>query len=554
MSNLGQHWRNTKKIVVKGYEILEKEFSLNIPAPCLPPASVEEDTGIGSPVSKGAEKFFDFFEGVFDKILLGPMGRSFPPTYSPYESTYGQNPLFIDLEKLTTNEYSAILSKNTFEKICSIKKNPIDICYAKVSRDYNDALFEAWLNFEKKLIEQDEFAVEINEKMKIFAKDVLIAGDAKFYTPFAQRRYLFEEAIAWKMQADNGRKYIADLEIKLPDCLVANKPEWFLKDFTLGSPADGFSDSDRNWNFKVLNPDYIFNNDGTLGDAGKFLFDVFDRMFATYKGGVRIDHFIGLVNPFVFALDKQDISGRLYSSYDNHKLKKYAKYSVDEFASIVEKILIAAAHKNGKNAKDIYAEDLGARPEQLDPVMKKLGIGRMVLPQFANVDDEKHMYLLANINENDVAVSDTHDTMSIRDFYIKSDDALRKKHALKMCHNLRFNYNGSLANPKELLRMHWGEMMWCKATRVQAFFTSVIGQDGRYNEPGNPKKWRLRCSSDFEKMYFANLLNGMAYNPLDAIALAIYARGDDFYNKHKKLVEELRQQEIKLKEAIYEKY
>lgn len=550
MSELLQTWQKAKKLIKQGYEVLEKEVSVNIPAPCLPPASKDEDTGIGSPSSKGAERFFEFFDGVFSKAVLGPMGRSFPPNYSPYESTQGQNPLFIDLQKLTTAEYGNLLSSKTYAEICSSHKNPVDICYPKVSRNYNRALSEAWQNFAKRLKSKNKFALELNQQMIRLSQDVMIGQDAQFWAPFAKDRYLFDEALAWYMQKQNKLFMIADLEIKLPDSLVANKPQWFLSDFTLGSPADGLSANARNWNFKVLNPDYIFNADGSLGEAGKFLYDLFDKLFASYQGGVRIDHFIGQVNPFVFANKKGDESGRLYSSYDNPKLKKYAKHSIEEFGSIVEKIILKAAVKNGRTAKDIYAEDLGARPEQLDAVMQKYGIGRMLLPMFASPDNPNHIYHLKNADVNDVAVSDTHDTASIRDFYCQLDYDERVKRAKAMAENLRFNYNDDLANPLSCLRMQWGELMWCKANRVQAFFTSITGQDGRYNQPGNPKKWRLRCVPDFDEVYFANLLNGRAYNPLDAIAIAIYARGDDFYNKHQQLVADLRKVEEALKAAI----
>ena len=550
MAELLQQWQKAKKLIKKGYDVLEKEVSVNIPAPRLPPASEKEDTGIGSPLSEGADRFFDFFDGVFSKVVLGPMGRSFPPLYSPYESTQGQNPLFIDLKKLTLKNYGCLLSKKTYDEICKTVKNPTDICYPQVSHDYNKALLEAWQNFQIKLEKKNSFALLIQDKMNELSKDVMIFQDAEFYAPFSSKRYLFEEAISWYMQSQNTLSCIADLEIKLPDSLIASKPQWFLQDFTLGSPADVVSSQARNWNFKVLNPEYIFNTDGSLGEAGKFLYSLYNRLFATYKGGIRIDHFIGLVNPFVFANKKGDESGRLYSSYDNPKLKIYAKQSVEEFGSIVEKIILKAALENGRTVKDIYAEDLGARPEQLDEVMQKYSIGRMILPQFADINNPKHIYHLANAQENDVAVSDTHDTLSICNFYLQADYETRVKHAISMAKNLRFNYNDDLADPLSCFRMQWGELMWCKANRVQAFFTSITGQDGRYNQPGNPKKWRLRGVPDFEKLYFSNLLNGRAYNPFDAIALAIYARGDVFYEKNKNLVSELRKVETSLKAII----
>ena len=121
---------------------------------------------------------------------------------------------------------------------------------------------------------------------------------------------------------------------------------------------------------------------------------------------------------------------------------------------------------------------------------------------------------------------------------------------MQLAEDLRFYYSPSLSSPQALVRMKWGELLACPARRVQAFFTSLTGQPGRYNEPGNPKKWRLRCTPNFEKLYFENLIKGTAYNPLDAIALAIYARGDDFFTQHREFVDHLRRQEQALMTEI----
>ena len=152
--------------------------------------------------------------------------------------------------------------------------------------------------------------------------------EAEFFAPFSQRRYLFEETLGQIMSTEQSHlPYIADLEVKPPDSLVVQHPEWFLKDFTLGSPADNFSGKERNWHFKVFNPDFIFDKKGCLGPAGQFWFDTFCRLFKDYSGGVRIDHFIGFINPFVISGQKEIPSGRLYSSPDNPILKKYLKES-----------------------------------------------------------------------------------------------------------------------------------------------------------------------------------------------------------------------------------
>ena len=71
-----------------------------MPAPCMPPIDRDHDTGIGSAFGAGAERVVSFFGGVFDKILLGPMGPTVSASgHSPYISDWGYNPFLLPLEK-----------------------------------------------------------------------------------------------------------------------------------------------------------------------------------------------------------------------------------------------------------------------------------------------------------------------------------------------------------------------------------------------------------------------------------------------------------------------
>ena len=153
------------------------------------------------------------------------------------------------------------------------------------------------------------------------------------------------------------------------------------------------------------------------------------------------------------------------------------------------------------------------------------------------------MYHLSTANPEDVASLDSHDLPSIQEFFERMPPHQRALFAYKLSSDLRFSYNDDLQSTKQLVRMQWGALMASPAKRVQAFFTSWTGQAGRYNQPGNPDKWKLRCDVNFDRLYFENFAKGMAYNPFDAIALAIYAKGDDFYHKNEQLVHKLRNAE-----------
>lgn len=551
MQNILNEWNKAKELVKEGYKILNKEVTMTIPGQCMPAFSTHEDTGIGSPYGKGSERFLSFFENVFDKILLGPTGKTFPPLYSPYESAYTPNPFYISLEELTTQEGGHLLSEQTLEGIYQIPKNPVDIFYPMAGRAYAKALAEAYETFKKQRQKGNAFATELQKGMEEMVQNQpQLQMDAAFYAPFDIERFIFEAYLAQRAAQKKTAQAIADLEVKIPDSVVVANPSLFLKNFTLGTPADAFADYERDWHFKVFNPDFIFNPDGSLGPAGAFLYHVFDSLFKTYKGGVRIDHYIGFVNPYVISQQNGIPSGRLYSSPDNPLLAKYQKKGIEAFADITQKIILKAMQDNGKTTFDIYPEDLGNRPPELDPVLEICGLGHMLVSQFVDINNPNHMYRLRNAKPQDIAVLDTHDTPAILEFYQKLDGDNRNKHAMALAEDLRFYYSPSLSEPQALVRMKWAELLACPARRVQAFFTSFTGQPGRYNEPSNPKKWRLRCTPDFDTLYFQNLKKGIAYNPLDAIALAIYARGDDFFNQHYAFVEEVRRQEQTLMNCL----
>ncbi len=496
-------WQDSKEVIAKGYKALGKEFAMSMPAPCMPAGSKDKDVGIGSAYGDGAKRVWSFFEGVVEKILLGPAGKTNKESgHSPYMSEKAHNPFFIPLEKLVRDN---LLDHKILQTIYDMPKED-NIDFEQVEKAFNLALN----NFSDEQIE--------------------------------------ELAIKYIHEVDYN--YIGDIQVKIPHSIYMQNPSAFLEGFSLGVPADILNPKPRDWGFAVLNPAKMFNKNGSLGDAGKILYDIFYQSISANKGGMRIDHFIGMVNPFVVSHNPNVESGRLYSSPDHPIFKEFAKHSVDEFANITTDIILKAAKEKNVDKDCLYIEDIGARPIELDLVIDKCKLGRLLISQFVEIDDDNHIYRLKNANETDVASVDTHDTMSIHDFYKNIDEHNRYMHALKLSQDLRFCYNDNLKSTSQLIRMKWGELLTCPAQRVQGFFTSILGQEGRYNQPGNPIKWKLRCNKNFEDLYFCNLLNGTAYNPYDAICLAIYARGDEFFEQHKELINTLREfEDLLLKKA-----
>lgn len=87
------------------------------------PSVPDEDTGFGTANSSGGKSLIDFASGIFNSIQLGPAGKTKSSDSSPYTSTiFSNNPLFIDLKQLTTDEWENILSQETFNDI--VENNP----------------------------------------------------------------------------------------------------------------------------------------------------------------------------------------------------------------------------------------------------------------------------------------------------------------------------------------------------------------------------------------------------------------------------------------------
>lgn len=86
----------------------------------------------------------------------------------------------------------------------------------------------------------------------------------------------------------------------------------------------------------------------------------------------------------------------------------------------------------------------------------------------------------------------------------------------------------------------FAELFTSPAKKVQLFFTDFFGIGKTYNVPGSKKDcWTLRLDSDFEKLYYDNLAQGLGVNFPEVIARAIRQRGTQFSEKHKNLLARL---------------
>lgn len=581
--------------------------------------SVEgENTGFGTINSQAGKNFIDYASGLFDAIQMGPAGKTKSSDSSPYTGTiFSNNPLFIDLKELTTDKWHKILSEKTFKDIVNNNpnKDKNKTSYSYITKRQDEALTEAYENFlklnDKKLnaefdtykIENDswldkdslyeafalengtdywpnwknkadknvfnpksieekiEYGKRIDEMSKKYAKEI----DKYKFIQFV----LNKQNVETKKYADSKNiKMIADRQVAFSDRDCWAYQSLFLEGWCLGCPPDYFSKDGQAWGFPVIDPEKLYNSDGSLGEAGILMKNLFKKMFKENPGGVRIDHIVGLIDPWVYKAGKKPMpeqgAGRLYSSPEHPELSKYAIAKLEDldttltpdkekrvkslteeqirlYGRLIEKIVIAAAKEEGLTKDSIVCEDLGTLTNPVAAVMKEYELLGMKLTQFTVPTEDDDPYRCKNITQKCWAMIGTHDNQPVS-LWAKSlvhthEGYLHVKNLVEDLFKEAPNKDEiivKMTNDENFLKeTKLVELFACQAENIQIFFTDFFGMNQTYNTPGTSgdKNWSLRLPNNFAQMETINL-------PL-LLKKAIIARGSEFAKTNKNIIEEL---------------
>lgn len=609
---------NYTDVIQKALKTLDKKnFAFIIHGGSFP-AAAGENTGFGSINSKGGREVIDFAKGIFNAIQLGPAGKTKGCDSSPYTGTiFSGNPLFIDLKQLTTDEWNNILSLETYNSIveCNPNKNINKTAYSYIYKKQNEALTEAWNNFkangsaelkkefEGYKLENDYWldkdslyeALSIehgNDYWPLWTSEV----DKNLFNPksneekieYSKRineisqkysdaieQYKFVQFVLNKQNektreyAKNaGIKMIADRQVAFSDRDTWAYQSLFLDGWMLGCPPDYFSKDGQAWGFPVMNPDRMYNDDGSLDEGGILLKNLYKKMFRENPGGVRIDHIVGLIDPWVYKAGKkpriEQGAGRLYSSPEHPELKKYAiarledldetleadkekrvktlsKEQIHLYGRLIEKIVIAAAEEEGLDKDAIVCEDLGTLTNPVAAVMKEYGLQGMRLTQFVVPEKPEHPYRCCNIDSRCWAMVGTHDNEPIA---MWADKMINTHEGYLHVKNLVEDLFAECDNKDDLItqltkdadfltQTKLVEMFASKAENVQIFFTDFFNIKDVYNRPGTSgdENWSLRLPNNFRELPTINLAK--------ILKLAIIARGKDFAEQNKAVIDEL---------------
>lgn len=592
------------------------------------PAALGEDTGFGSSNSSGGKNLIDFASGIFNSIQLGPAGKTKSCDSSPYTSTiFSNNPLFIDLKQLTTSKWGNILSEETFKEIVenNPKKDKGKTAYSYIFRAQETALKEAFKNFKFACVDglKEKFEKYRRENALWLEKDALYEAltiehnndywplwqsfmDKNLFNPkkieqkmeYGERikeleaKYIYEIEFYCFCQfvihcqieetkeyaLSKGIKMIADRQVAFSDRDCWAYQAYFLEGWALGCPPDYFTTDGQAWGFPAMDPEKLFKQDNSLSEGGELLKALFKKMFKENPGGVRIDHIVGLIDPWIYKSGYKpkvdEGAGRLYSSPEHPFLSKYAVVTTNDldpevradkekrvrtisdeqvklYARLIEKVVIEAAQEEGLDKDSIVCEDLGTLTNPVAAVMKKYDLLGMRLTQFVEPEDVDHPYRCKNIPKRCWMMVGTHDNEPA---LMWADSKINTHEGYLHAKNLVEDLFAEAENKDDLIQKlntdanflaqtKIVELFASESQNIQMFFTDYFGIKDVYNRPGTSGdgNWNLRLPNNFEEVFCANLKSNTAINLPYILQSAIKARGKEFCEQHTDLLEKLNQ-------------
>lgn len=547
-----------------------------------------QDLGVGSPYGKAAAKFipFEILHG-FNSNQLGPIGVIRDAQHiSPYKSTVStRNYLFTDLNDLTTDKYADVLSQSDIDSMIDYTDdNGKDYAYSdfpEAFSNYKYLMKIANKNFKQKLANNDPMAQKLNEEFVQFKKEkgVDIYQDALFdvltneyktmdfnkwseldknliqelknqnpkaidrYKKITTRSkddfetYIFGQFILDKQIKENTKlrkdlnfKYISDLLVGFSKSDEWSHQDLFLKNWRMGCPNGG-EYGPQLWNIPVLDPKKLFNDDGSLGDAGLYMKKKLDASLDNFEN-VRIDHALGLIDPYIY--DKNSVNGNDFSHFRANNISYMPDIDPDgSYKKVLNKIILPTLAEHGIDKDYPVWEDLCTDTQTFNEIYHEKnhlpGITQLEYMRAENSQDDGDWGLVGS-HDSDPA------TKMIKKDWVKDHDAWNIFYLAGFLNSnpKRAKYRDSFCkqiaeNDSDRIKAKFAELfLTCK--KIQISFADFFGIDKTYNEGGkeNDTNWKLRLNKDYEDSYYKNLSSERptALNIPEILKIAVQAKAD----------------------------
>lgn len=593
----------------------------------------KNDLFIGSPINKKAEEVNEFLEMFgFDSVQLGPPGLLQRDDFSPYVSSIkSRNYLFADMEKLTTSDYGKLLSQKDINKYINKEyiNNSEETDFNSAFKAYDNLFETAYDNMQKGVKTNSEDVIDLFIDFNLFKKEQKSWLDTDSMFDVLEKVYTTDDFESWNdidrnlitylkdekhpkyEEAQNRKKEIInnfDKEIELykfkqfivkkqekefakktdklkykSDAIIGFAPkdvwanqEAFLKNYRIGCPYGGEGKSyfytswgnNQIWDIPFVNPKKLFEADGSIGIGGKLIQDKFRSLLENHQS-IRIDHVLGLVDPWVYDKTRIKIEKdgdkivhttahganvsmfgkpnayRIESYWSNEQKDMQYKINQDiekmpdidpdgNYKRVIHEILMPVIKEKGLKPSDLAWENLGTPTDVFNEVCygngnkRYNGDTREIIPGMSSLKSYRGQDEARNVPDNT--------------FLIQSHD---DEHTGKLLTNEFYNNNkngsmnplyliGSLypdypENADENKGVRWEnsrdfliqkmqhdtdlrtKVKWQELFRfgknIQVTFMDLFGLKERYNYAGtnNPQNWKLRLSEDYQDRYYKAL-------------------------------------------------
>ena len=301
----------------------------------------------------------------------------------------------------------------------------------------------------------------------------------------------------------------------------------------------------------VLDPNKLFNADGSLGPAGEFLKAKLVNGMAGAQG-VRIDHAIGLVNPYIYKensvrkIKKNGVEIPDASRLEAGRMNNVGLDKNNSFEKILSRIVLPTMREMGVNPKEVIWEDLGKdETGTFNRIFKQQlglpGISCTIWTKGTDAQRKKDNWAYVGCHDNKpgrklIEDGDIDKSKGWRAAwepeYLAS--ALRpdpykgmERDGLK--HRIQ-------SSPKERWKAKVAELF--NSTRhIQVSFMDFFGINKAYNTPGTSggDNWTLRLNSDFKDTYYKSLENNdWAISMPEVLQTAVQAKFDEDVSRNGK--------------------
>ena len=391
--------------------------------------------------------------------------------------------------------------------------------------------------------------------------------------------YKFKQFIIDKQehefQKENGKlPYSTDAIIGFQMMDYYAHKDAFLPGFRVGTPYGGEGcaigngsqwGSNQTWDIPVVNPKKLFikDNNGNitgLGPAGKLIRQKFEKLLDTYQN-IRIDHVIGIIDPWLYDKNRVDVKIGRYPWEDpnvpEHVIYKNAhganismmhkpnafsynkgwdRYITDlvnediqnmpdidpdgDYAKIIDEILLPLFKEKGVNPADMAWETLGCDTQKFREIFDKNRNGHY-LPEITSAYEWQIEKRLADTrHKEDTVILGCHDHGPFAQ--VCDNNFYNQKNCPNGIYEENYIVGGLYPDKTESERnqikdqLRWDRRLRVKlkfsemlryAQKIQFTFMDFFGLDKAYNYAGtqNPNNWKLRLKKNYQDNYYKAL-------------------------------------------------